>query len=307
MKADIKRPFDRQLALVIAIVSVACMALAVLQPVMPLYLSSIGVIPSLIGLMLAVGMVGMVFGESSGGWLADRAGAKLPLLIGTFICVPLVLCFVFARGIVSLFLIFLVWGIIRSTIFGPGRGFIGNAASVSNKATLIAIFMASQSIARSLGFLASGYIADHLGYSWDFYVAAAISFLAGVLVIVGLRKTSLWKSGVKSSSTTSSSPPPSDLPKVNYRTFAVQCLLPVLFLLGAGANSFLSLLAAQVVGVDATKVGILFTVSGVANTLLLLPMGRLADRKSKKTFMAAGLILSAVAFTGIAFPEVFLC
>jgi MFS family permease len=249
-------------------------------------------------------MAGMVFGESSGGWLADKVGPKLPLLAGTLICAPLVLCFVFARGVTALFLIFLVWGVIRSAVFGPARGYIGNAVAVANKATLIAVFMASQSVARSLGSLASGYIADHLGYDWNFYVSASISILAGALIIVGLRGSPLWKRSFNSAAVPVLTNLTDNRP-TNYRTFAIQCALPVLFLLGAGANSFLSLLATQVIGVDATQVGLLFTVSGVVNTLLLLPMGRLADRKSKKTLMIAGLILSGAAFAGIAFSHNF--
>ena len=301
----IKRIISGELATIIAIMGLANMAMAVLQPVLPLYLTSIGMVPSIIGLMLAVGMVGMVFGESTGGWVADKLGLKIPLSVGTFICAPLVLSFILASGTPSIFLIFLFWGVVRSAIFGPARGYIGNTASLSNKATLIAVYMASQSVARSIGSLASGFIADNLGYSGDFYFSAGISILAGTLVFVGLKKIPLLKHDIPAVSVSHTLPPSPDRPKVNYRLFIIQCVIVILFLLGGGINSFLPLLAKEVVGVEATQVGILFTIGGLVNTIMLIPLGRLADRMDKRTLMVLGLLLGAVGMAGIAYTRTY--
>jgi MFS family permease len=250
-------------------------------------------------------MVGMVFGESTGGWLADKIGLKIPLSVGTFLCAPLVLCFVFTRGIPSIFLIFLFWGVVRAAIFGPARGYIGNAATLSNKATLIAIYMTTQSVARSLGSLASGFIADNWGYNWDFYISVGISILAGIVVIIGLRKIPLLKPNVKSTPLSRTPQSTPSRPAVDYRLFIIQCVIVALFLMGMGVNSFLPLVATEVVGVKATQVGILFTISGLVNTVLLIPLGRLADQKDKRTLMVAGILLSAVGLVGIAYTKSF--
>ena len=109
-----KKFISGDLVVLFVVMGLATMAMAVLGPIMPLFLRSIGVVPALIGLMLAASMVGMVFGETSGGWLADKIGLKVPMLAGTFLCAPVVFCFVFARGIPALFLVFLFWGIIRA-------------------------------------------------------------------------------------------------------------------------------------------------------------------------------------------------
>jgi len=297
------RLMNSELIKIIVIMGVANMAMAILQPVLPLYLTSIGVNPSLIGLMLAVSMVGMVFGESTGGWLADKVGLKIPLSVGTFFSAPLVLCFVFTRDIPSIFLIFFFWGIVRAAIFGPARGYIGNAATLSNKATLIAIYMTTQSIARSLGSLASGFVADNRGYNWDFYISVGLSILAGMVVIIGLRKIPLWKPSIKSTPVIRASQSDPGKPGVDYRLFIVQCIIVALFLLGAGVNSFLPLVATEVVGVTATEVGVIYTITGVVNTVLLIPLGRLADRKDKRTLMVAGILLSAIALVGIGYAK----
>jgi MFS family permease len=58
-----------------------------------------------------------------------------------------------------------------------------------------------------------------------------------------------------------------------------------------------------VAGVSATKVGIIFTISGVVTMVLSIPMAILADRKGKRIFMLFGILISSSAMAGLAFAE----
>jgi MFS transporter, PPP family, 3-phenylpropionic acid transporter len=299
----VKKLISSDLAVLFVIMGLASMAMAILQPIIPLYLTSNNVVPSLIGLMLAVGMVGMVLGESSGGWLADKIGLKFPMSVGTFLCAPLVLCFVFLPGVPALFLIFIFWGIVRAAVFGPARGYIGNTADLENKATIIAVYMTFMTVARSLGSLASGFVADSRGYNWDFYISMGVSVLAGLLVIVGLRKTPFFKPLPKIVNHAFTPAAAAVRPPVKYRPVVFQCIIAALFFMGMGVNSFMPLLATQYVGVKATQVGILTFIGGGVSTILFIPMGKLADRKDKKLLMITGLLLSAAGLIGMGFAR----
>ena len=186
-----KKLVNRELLIMMAIIGLSVMAMAVLAPVLPLYLTSIGVSPTTIGFMLSVAMVGMVFGESTGGWIADKVGLKIPLAVGTFLCTPVVFAFTLTQNTPAIFLIFLSWGIFRAAIFGPTRGYIGINVPFANKATFMAIYAATLAVSRSLGTLMSGFIADNLGYDWNFFVSTGISVIAGLLVVGGLQKIPL--------------------------------------------------------------------------------------------------------------------
>jgi len=295
--------FNRELVSVIAIVSLAVMSMNVLQPVLPLYLTqpSIGASATVLGLMFSVGMVGMVFGESSGGWLADKVGIRVPLGIGTIACVPLLLCFVFTKNIPFIFGIFIAWGMLRAGTFAPGRGYIGSTVPFSQKATFMAVNTAAMSVSRSIGSFLGGYIGDRLGYHADFYFAAGILLVGGVLVIFALRKIPVGRPAF--------TPPPAAAPdkapaKAPYRSrpFVVQCVIAILCWASVGVISpFLPLAAVEVAKVDATAVGLLFTISGLVNAVLLIPVGRVADRTSKKYVMITGLVVTAAGMAGIAF------
>ncbi|MFC1933296.1 MFS transporter [Chloroflexota bacterium] len=301
-----KRFVNIESATVIAILGLGALAMSILQPILPLYLTSIGVTPKILGLMFSVAMVGMVFGESFWGWVADKVGLKIPLSVGTFICGLVVLCFVLTQNIPTIFLLLFFWGIVRSAIFGPGRGYIGINAPPLRKATFMALISVIMSASRSLGALPSGFIVDTWGYHWTFLVSCGISILGGIVVVIGLRKAQ----PVKPEWPTVSLPPADELPskdqRFNYRPFTFQCAVTMLNHLGMGVlMAFLPLLATQVVGMTATEVGILFTVGALAAIVLGIPMGILADRKGKKTFMIFGLLMSAAGMAGVAFAQSF--
>ncbi len=130
-----KRTANSELVIVIAIMGIGALAMSILRPMLPLYIDHIGVDTTTLGLMFSVAMVGMVIGESSWGWVADRIGLRVPLGVGTALCGVVVFSFVLTQNIPAIFAIFFFWGLIRSAIYGPGRGYIGANAPAAKKAT----------------------------------------------------------------------------------------------------------------------------------------------------------------------------
>jgi MFS family permease len=255
--------------------------------------------------MFSVSMAGMLFGEVSWGWVADKIGIKLPMSVGTTIFGLITLFFVFTQNISALFIVFLFWGLARSAIFGPGRGYVGSAAHPSKKAASMAIFAVVLSASRSLGALPSGFIADTWGYRFVFFAACGVALIGGIVLFFGLRKTR-WVA-LKSISEPSTFPNKTSFKSAIslYRPLAPQCLVASLFFLGFGIlGAFLPLLAAQVIGgITATQVGILFATAGFVSMLLGIPLGMLADRTGKKKIMILGLLISGAAMAGMAFAN----
>ncbi|MFH1635813.1 MAG: MFS transporter [Chloroflexota bacterium] len=280
----------------------------IMRPILPLYLTSIGVSPKILGLMFSTAMVGMVFGEVSWGWVADKIGVKLPMSVGTIICGLITLFFAFTHNIPSLFIVFLFWGLARSALFGPGRGYIGAAASPSKKAASMAIIAVLLSASRSLGALPSGFIADTWGYRFVFFAACGVALIGGGVLVIGLRGTR-WVALKPVTAPSSSTNKPSLKSVLSIcRPLAHQCLVAALFFLGFGMlGTFLPLLATQLVGgISATEVGFLFAIAGFVSMLLGIPLGMLADRAGKKKLMILGLLISGIALAGMAFAKSYL-
>jgi len=299
-----KRTADGELVAVIAILGLGSLAMAIPSPILPLYLTSIGITPTILGLILSVSMVGMIIGEPSLGWVADKVGLKIPLSIGTYFCGLAVLCYVFTENIVAIFLISFLWGITRSAIFGPGRGYIGVKAPPLKRATFMAIISVVMAGSRTFGALPGGFIADTLGYHWVFIISCGVSLLGGMVVVMGLRKIQQMKPQPAAiSPLTSDVTSPQGQEKVLH-TLISQGAVAMFYFIGFGIQfSFLPLLATQVAGVSATKAGIIFTISGIVTMVLSIPMAILADRKGKRIFMLFGMLISSSAMAGLAFAE----
>jgi MFS family permease len=302
-----KRYLNSELVAVIAILGLGALAMGIPSPVLPLYLTSIGITPTLLGLILSVCMVGMIIGEPSLGWAADKIGLKIPLSVGTFVCGLAVLCFIFTSNIPAIFIISLSWGITRSAIFGPGRGYIGVNAPPLKRATFMSFISVVMAASRTFGALPGGFIADTLGYYWVFIVSCGVSFIGGMVVVLGLRKPRQTKpQPAMVSPIILGVPVPRGQENV-LRSLIPQGSVAILHFFGFGILfSFLPLLATQVAGISVSEVGILFTISGLVTMALSIPLAVLADRKGKKNFMIFGMLTSSAAMAGLAFSGNFL-
>jgi MFS family permease len=65
-------------------------------------------------------------------------------------------------------------------------------------------------------------------------------------------------------------------------------------------GSFLPLLATEVISVKETEIGLLFTISALVGAVLIIPLGRMSDRRNKKTMIVIGLIVTAAGIAWIA-------
>jgi predicted MFS family arabinose efflux permease len=70
--------------------------------------------------------------------------------------------------------------------------------------------------------------------------------------------------------------------------------------------SFLPLLAAEVLGISKAQIGVVIAIFMLANSLVQVPFGRLADRMSRRALIVAGGYLGSLAFATVFFAEGFL-
>jgi MFS transporter, PPP family, 3-phenylpropionic acid transporter len=298
---------QNNLIIVTLILGMVILAGGILSPVMPLYLTSIGVSPAILGLMFAISSAGMAVTEATWGWIADRIGPKIPLIMATLMCGLLIFSFTLTKNVPSLFFIFLFWGIGQSAVFGPTRGYVGTHTPALKRATFMAVNTSIMIAAGCFGNLPSGMIADAWGFQNNFYIACGICLIAGIILIQGL-KIPLWPKPAPadpSARMIEDGQPQSRAS--NYRAIGVQCLVAALIMVGTGiALAFLPLLATQKAGLNASQVGIIYFIAGFAAVGLAVPLGKFADNIGHKRVMIIGLLIASVSLAGIALAGSFL-
>jgi len=296
-----KKSFNK-IAPIASILAISMLSMSILEPVLPLYLINVGFSSKATGVMISVLWLGMIIGESSWGWIADKIGIRIPMIWGTLISGIILLGILLAKGTYIVFIAILCLGLFRSAIFGPARGYVGKHAPALKKAAFMGIITVVIGGSKSLGALSSGFLASSLGYSWVFYVTIGMYILGGLITIVILRD-------LKYNS-------PKLLPvnkhlflkdSKKYRRMFSLCAVTSCEFFGVGLfMSFLPLFITQVVGLSIASVGILFTMRGIITTVFGVPMGMLADQKGKKLLMLTALAASAISMIGISVANSFL-
>lgn len=296
-----KKSFSK-IAPIVSILAISMLSISILEPVLPLYLTHVGFSSKATGVMISVLWLGMIIGESSWGWIADKMGIRIPMIWGTLVSGIILLGFLLAKGTYIVFIAILCLGLSRSAVFGPARGHVGKHAPALKKAAFMGIITVVIGGSRSLGALSSGFLASSLGYSWVFYIAIGIYILGGLITIVILRDLKYNA--------------PKLLPankhlfvidSKNYRCMFSLCAITSCEYFGLGLfKSFFPLLIIQVAGFNIASVGVLFAVKGMITLIFGVPMGMLADRKGKKLLMIIALTTSAISMIGISVSNSFL-
>ncbi len=181
-----KKSFNK-IAPIASILAISMLSMSILEPVLPLYLINVGFSSKATGVMISVLWLGMIIGESSWGWIADKIGIRIPMIWGTLISGIILLGILLAKGTYIVFIAILCLGLFRSAIFGPARGYVGKHAPALKKAAFMGIITVVIGGSKSLGALSSGFLASSLGYSWVFYVTIGMYILGGLITIVILR------------------------------------------------------------------------------------------------------------------------
>jgi len=295
-----KKSFNK-IAPILSILVTGMLSLSILEPIIPLYLVNIGFSSKETGVLISILWLGMIIGESSWGWIADKIGIRTPMIWGTLVSGIILLGFLLAKGTYFVFITILCLGLFRSALFGPIRGYVGKHAPALKKAAFMGILIVVSGGSKSLGALSSGFLASNLGYNWVFYITIGIYILGGLITVMILRDSKYNAPKFLSVNKHSDS-------KVwhKYRCIFPLCAITSCEYFGLGLFiTFLPLLITQVAGLSVTSVGALFTVRGIITMVLGIPMGMLADHKGKKLLMIIALMMSAVSMIGFSLANSF--
>jgi MFS transporter, DHA1 family, multidrug resistance protein len=297
---------------------VATLALAIstftvgsMQTILPLYAASLGATVEQWGLIAAMWGVAMAVGEPFWGWVHDRAGYALPV---AFRAIGAALAFV-ALAVVPwvwpLYLLNLWRGFTDAAPWPASRSLASRSVSAGRTALAMATLWTGARLGSAIGAFTSGQIASAAGYQPTLIVSAAVSLLAILLIAPRLRSPGRDRPArsvrdVTPSLTGLRMPRPRLAASWSrYRPLAVLGTITVLSSLGWGALTFLPFLVTSSLGGTVADVGLLFTIPSLVITALMIPMGSVGDRVSKKVMVVVGVAVYAVAMAGIGFAGSF--
>ena len=179
-------------------------------PFLPFYVEELGTntnlsLEFLSGLVYSSQAFTMMIAAPVWGMLADRMGRKLMVERAMFGGSVLLLLMAFVQSAEHLVLLRAIQGMVTGTV-AAANALVASEAPRKHMGYAMGLLQVGFGAGLAIGPLIGGSVADALGYSVTFYVTATLLFLAGVLVLVGVKENfhpeqksvRLRNSGIKS-------------------------------------------------------------------------------------------------------------
>jgi DHA1 family multidrug resistance protein-like MFS transporter len=290
---------NRDLMVLSFAVLVSMMGFGLIMPFLPVYAEDFGASDFEIGMMMGVfALVRLVF-SPIGGWLADRVGRKPVMVFGMFFYAVVMLLFGLATTIPGLFLYRGLQGGASGLVWPVAMTYVGDVVEDRDRGKAMAIFSIMFATGTAVGPVLGGLISTAYSFSTAFFFTSVLALISGLLI--------LWKvkESFEKDKDLSTEKPPSP------RMFALTDITPYpKMFVGISVASFaiffgnamiypvLPIYASSELGLVTWEIGVLFTIMGFVQVIVMFPAGVLADSLGKKKMMLLGMAFAAL-FSGL--------
>ncbi|MBI5031190.1 MAG: MFS transporter [Chloroflexi bacterium] len=254
-------------------------------PIISPYAKSLGASIALVGVIVGAYSALNLIGNLGAGYWIDRAGRKLPLVMGLTVVGIALLFYPIVRDAYTLLALRAIHGLGAALISPASLAYIGDAAAQGGRGRAMALYGSAIGLTSVLGPPFAGAIRDRFGYGAVFIILAAMMFVIAVCAMLLL--------GESSQRENQSSANPLRLLRNRRLVMAYTSAFCLLFSLGT-LIVFLPLIG-QTMNVTSARVGFWFASFGVAAVFIQLALGRLSDRIGREPVMGMGLALIAIA------------
>jgi MFS family permease len=268
--------------------------------ILPLYLKSLGASVAQIGLFFTLFQILPLILQILGGWISDSLGRLKSIAMGSLAGVLSYVGLILAPTWQWVFLGESLGAITRSLI-GPSFGaFIAEESSEKNRARVYGvtqtIFLVVQVIGPPLG----GWLADNFGFKFMLLIASLIYTSATILRVFMAKRAASHERKTATGKLTMGSLK-SNLGAM--LSIMVSGGLVTWLLITDGvrdvafalSGTYIPLYVEQFGGLNATQIGWLMSIFGIASMLVNIPAGWLADKKGERVNIVIGFILQFVA------------
>ncbi len=160
-----------------------------LSMAMPGMQADLGITKASLGLFLT--LHGVVYGVSKfiNGMVGDRVNSRVFMVTGLVLSAACNIIFGFNSAVFALGLVWVVNGWFQGMGFPPCARLITHWVPPRELATKMSVWNASHSIGAGLVVILCGYLVNHFGWRWCFWLPSGIALAGGVGVLLSLRDT----------------------------------------------------------------------------------------------------------------------
>lgn len=274
-----------------------------LIPILPLYAKTFGASYGLIGGVLAAEGVGRLVAALPAGFLLGNFGRKPVMVLGVSCVAVSTLALFWAQDINEVVCYRLAAGVGGSLWHISCHAYLADAVPVFHRGRALSIFGGIQRIGTFAGTLPGGALALSYGLEAPFLV---FGVLAALVVIIAAWWFETESTPAARQARGGRLKPVLAIFKTHFRELAIagsgQLFAQTI---RAGRHVVVPLYAADVIGLDVQAIGLIITVSALADMSLFYPAGLVMDRFGRKFAMVPCFLIQAVAMAAIPLTQNF--
>lgn len=270
-------------------------------PFLPLYIKSLNTnlnisIELMAGLVISAQAFTMMIASPIWGSLADRYGHKIMVERAMFGGAVILSLMAFARSVEQLVLLRGIQGLITGTV-AANKALVASTTPRGRTGYAMGLLQVGLSSGFALGPLIGGLTADFIGYSSVFFISAALQFIAGVLIVLGIKDSLLSNETIISEHSSLIA---------NWRIILsssdVLMTYGMRFMSQLGRNMIVPLVPLFILSLlpESAKVntftGLVVGMASGTTTFTAIYLGRLGDKVGHRRIVIASTILTALFF-----------
>ncbi|UCE95351.1 MAG: MFS transporter, partial [Candidatus Bathyarchaeota archaeon] len=260
-------------------VFVSMLGFGLVMPILPIYARDFGATGSQLGLLTASFAIARLITTFPGGWLADRAGRKKPIILGLLAYSVVMALYGLSQDTNQLIILRGLQGLASGIVWPIISTMVVEMVLPVDRSKSMGLYEMMHFLGLVVGPSLGGVLAEVFNIAIPFFVCGTLALLSSLLVAFTVQETHTEKSREAAQFRTSD-------PQIDRKgiTKAVKELTPFVgvfiglclarFIL-AFSNSLmqpvLSVYAHEEIGISEAGIGILFTVQAIATLLVTIP------------------------------------
>ncbi|MCT8336309.1 MFS transporter [Methanoculleus sp. Afa-1] len=276
------------------------LGLGIVSPLLPIYAENLGATGIWLGIIFSAFSLSRSVFMPIIGRISDRRGRKWIILIGMFAYAVLSLAYIVADSVYSLTAVRFAHGIASAMVVPIAMAYVADLSEKGREGSHMGNFSISMFLGMGMGPLLGGFLNDAFGLDSVFYVMAALSAFATLLVGVSLPEA-------KSSTFTVPEGDAVPLREI-FRLPVMRGVMVFSFIsaLGRGGMMVFIPVFGPLIAITPFEVGVVLSANTFLMALLQVPVGKITDAGDKVVLIVVGSAITALAIAAIPLSGSFL-
>jgi len=303
---NLKKEYNpKETVIILWLVSfITMIGIGLIAPLMSKYAQLLGASNFEIGIIFGSFALARTIAQIPVGYLSDKYGKKIFLLIGTFFYGFFTILYPFANSVVHLMVLRILNGISSSFINPVAGAYVATVAPKGKLGEYMGLFNSALPLGFSLGPLIGGVIAKWYGIEAPFYFCGALSFLSFLVCLFKLKNIKINRDGSFTYVSKLIVKYEGSVKRGFFSTkflrdrcfFSAYIINLIYYVVNTGIIAYLAVYASDYIGLD--QVGILIASTNLTMGTLQRKFGEIYDRAGTYgvLLVCGGLLLSALGF-----------